>query len=431
MKQRHAFLTLLFALIATRGLAQSHPVYIQFSPSVVKGALYKPDSGPAPHVGILIVHRTSNVLAQLATTELAGRGYLVLGLNTRFDNNEAAVNWDELALDVKSGVEFLRQQPGITKVLLLGGSGGGPTSTFYQAVAENGPAYCQGSNKLMPCGSNLAKLPPVDGIILRDAHPGISVNTLRQLNPAVMDEADPRQINPDLDPFNAANGFRPDQPSVYSEEFKQKYFKAQSARMNRLIGIAQQRLSQMQARTDLYPDNDVFVVVRGGGPRLMQLDPSIHHSTLKPHKLVKNDGTVVTQIVESVRPVPKNAAAFNSSFESGTLLLTLRSFLSANAIRSTDSMDGIDSCSSNNSTPCALRRISVPILITAMQGHYFIRDNEIHYDAAASKDKDYVVIEGATHGITPCTACENTPGQYGNSVKNFFDYAQSWIDARF
>ena len=431
MKQRHAFLTLLFALIATRGLAQSHPVYIQFSPSVVKGALYKPDSGPAPHVGILIVHRTSNVLAQLATTELAGRGYLVLGLNTRFDNNEAAVNWDELALDVKSGVEFLRQQPGITKVLLLGGSGGGPTTTFYQAVAENGPGYCQGSNKLMPCGNELANLPPADGIILRDAHPGISVNTLRQLNPAVMDEADPRQINPDLDPFNAANGFRPDQPSVYSEEFKQKYFKAQSARMNRLIGIAQQRLSQMQAGTDLYPDNDVFVVVRGGGPRLMQLDPSIHHSTLKPHKLVKNDGTVVTQIVESVRPVPNNAAAFNASFESGTLLLTLRSFLSANAIRSTDSMDGIDSCSSNNSTPCALRRISVPILITAMQGHYFIRDNEIHYDAAASKDKDYVVIEGATHGITPCTACENTPGQYGNSVKNFFDYAQSWIDARF
>lgn len=431
MKQRHALLTLLFALIATRGLAQSHPVYIQFSPSVVKGAFYKPDSGPAPHVGILIVHRTSNVLAQLATTELAGRGYLVLGLNTRFDNNEAAVNWDELALDVKSGVEFLRQQPGITKVLLLGGSGGGPTTTFYQAVAENGPGYCQGSNKLMPCGNELANLPPADGIILRDAHPGISVNTLRQLNPAVMDEADPRQINPDLDPFNAANGFRPDQPSVYSEEFKQKYFKAQSARMNRLIGIAQQRLSQMQARTDLYPDNDVFVVVRGGGPRLMQLDPSIHHSTLKPHKLVKNDGTVVTQIVESVRPVPNNAAAFNASFESGTLLLTLRSFLSANAIRSTDSMDGIDSCSSNNSTPCALRRISVPILITAMQGHYFIRDNEIHYDAAASKDKDYVVIEGATHGITPCTACENTPGQYGNSVKNFFDYAQSWIDARF
>jgi len=50
---------------------------------------------------------------------------------------------------------------------------------------------------------------------------------------------------------------------------------------------------------------------------------------------------------------------------------------------------------------------------------------------AASKDKDFVVIEGATHGIRPCTACERTPGQYGNSVRNFFDYVARWITARF
>ncbi len=94
-------------------------------------------------------------------------------------------------------------------------------------------------------------------------------------------------------------------------------------------------------------------------------------------------------------------------------------------------MDDIDWCSSNNSTPCALKSITVPMLITAMGAHYFIRDNEIHYEVAASKDKDFIVIEGATHGITPCTECEKTPGQYSNSVKNFFDYVQKWINARF
>jgi hypothetical protein len=41
------------------------------------------------------------------------------------------------------------------------------------------------------------------------------------------------------------------------------------------------------------------------------------------------------------------------------------------------------------------------------------------------------VIEGAVHGFTPCTACERTPGQYSNSVKNLFDYAASWINGRF
>jgi hypothetical protein len=94
-------------------------------------------------------------------------------------------------------------------------------------------------------------------------------------------------------------------------------------------------------------------------------------------------------------------------------------------------MDGIDDCSSNNSTPCALQKISVPILIGAMGAHYFIRDNEIHYEVAASADKDFIAVEGAEHGITPCVPCEQFPGQYSNTVKNFFDYIAAWVNARF
>ena len=120
----------------------------------------------------------------------------------------------------------------------------------------------------------------------------------------------------------------------------------------------------------------------------------------------------------------------NSMFRGGTLLLTLRSFLSANAIRAEDALDGIDWCSTNNSTPCAVQSITVPVLFTAMGGHFFVRDNEVHYELAASKDKDFVVIEGAKHGISPCKECETTPGQYGNSVKNFFDYLAKWMKAR-
>jgi hypothetical protein len=111
--------------------------------------------------------------------------------------------------------------------------------------------------------------------------------------------------------------------------------------------------------------------------------------------------------------------------------MTVHSFLSANAIRAKDSLDEVDWCSSNNSTPCAVKSISIPILITAMGAHYFIRDNEIHFEQAASADKEFIVIEGASHGTTPCTACEDAPGQYSNSQKNFFDYATRWIKARF
>lgn len=410
---------------------QSNPAYIQFSPAEVKGALYKPDSGPAPHVGILVTHRTSNVMGSLTCTELAKRGFTVLCLNPRSDNNEALVRWESIALDVRSGVNFLRKQPGITKVLLLGGSGGGPTMSFYQAVAERGPSYCQGPNKLVQCGDELANLPRADGIIFRDAHPGNPVNGIRSLNPAIMNEGQPGQKNPELDPFNPENGYNPKGPSKYSEAFKKKYFKAQADRMNRLIDDALRKVALMKEGKYHYPDDDVFVVVGGSGARLMELDLSIHHGTMKPQKLLKNDGGIVTEVVNSVRRANPSLAKESATFENGARLLTIRSFLSANATRATDSMDGIDDCSTNNSTPCALRSISVPVLIAAMGGHYFIRDNEIHYEVAASSDKDFIVIEGANHGITPCVRCEQAPGQYSNSVKNFFDYVAKWVNARF
>ena len=94
-------------------------------------------------------------------------------------------------------------------------------------------------------------------------------------------------------------------------------------------------------------------------------------------------------------------------------------------------MDDIDYCSTNNSTVCAIGSISVPVLFAAMGAHYFIRDNERHYDMARSKDKDLVVIEGANHGFTPCKPCERTPDEYSNSVKNLFDYVAKWMSDRF
>src|SRR5262249_53746848 len=159
-----------------------HPVHSQCR----QRRTLQPDAGAAPHVAILLMHRTANFLSHIGARELSKRGFVVLAMNPRSDNNEAAVKWEDNALDVRSGIEFLRRQAGITKVLLFGHSGGGPAMTFYQAVAEKGPSYCQGPNKLMQCMDNLAKLPKADGMILVDAHPGNSVNGLRSLNPALV-----------------------------------------------------------------------------------------------------------------------------------------------------------------------------------------------------------------------------------------------------
>src|SRR3954447_22948852 len=139
---------LALALGATSALGQSNPCYVQFRPSATKGALYAPDSGPAPTVAFLTIHRTSNFMNMIATRELAKRGFMVLGMNPRSDNNEAAVNFENVALDIGQGIDLLRRQPGIRKVILIGHSGGGPATTFYQAVAEKGVSYCNGPDKL-------------------------------------------------------------------------------------------------------------------------------------------------------------------------------------------------------------------------------------------------------------------------------------------
>src|SRR4029434_9544793 len=252
-----AIVAVLWFAISARVFAQSNPLYIRFAdvPSAVIGALYAPDAAQkAPHVAILVIHRASNFMNTLACTELSQRGFLVLCMNPRSDNNEALVRWETIPLDVKAGVEFLKRQPGIMKILLWGFSGGGPTKTFYQTLGENGVSVCQGAKKLVQCGNELAGLPKADGLILVGAHPGNPVNGIRSLNPAVTDESRPDLINPDLGPFNPKSGYSPEGPSIYSEDFKKKYFRAQAERMNRLIDKALSMQRQMKDGKYNYPD---------------------------------------------------------------------------------------------------------------------------------------------------------------------------------
>lgn len=440
-----AFFYIVCIFISTPAFAvQPPPQFIQFSPSATMGALYMPDPEkfPNPHVATLAMHRDSNQMSHISTQEMPKRGIVALGMNPRCQNNESLCEpWENNALDVKQGIEYLRKLPGITTIILFGHSGGGPTMSFYQAIAENGAAMCQQPEKLIKCPDSLAGLPKADGIILMDSHPGNGVNAVRSLNPAVINDkaiietnAAP-EIDPGLDPFNPANGYNPKGESHYSDEFKKSYFEAQSARMNRLIDLALGKLKQIDAGTYKYPDEDAFIIPRGDASRLYTMELGIENSSHKPVKFLKNDGSIEDCCtVESVRPVILDAET-NKEFRGGTMFLTLRSFLSVRAIRSKDSLHDIDWCSSNNSAPCNLRKVSVPLVIAAMGGHYFIRDSEIIYENAASKDKELIVIEGAVHGGTPCKECmpegQKYDGRYDNAVKNQFDYFAKWIDKRF
>jgi hypothetical protein len=457
-------------VMSGRGYGQTNPLWISNIGGGVKAVLYKPDNNPNSKVGVIVIHRTSNYLNHAACTQLSSRGLTVLCMNSRFDNNEALVDWELIAQDVKRGVDYLRNTAKVSKVVLFGHSGGGPTTTYYQAVAEKGPSYCQGPNKLTQCDSSgsrsVAGLTPADGIVLADAHPGNTVNALRATDPSVKNDHEVVGVDGENGPINAkqnlqlfdpANGFDPTGGnSNYSKNFVARYTAAQSDRMNDWIEQALRIRTLAAEGLWRFPDDDSIIMARGGGSvagggasaAIFVPDIRQQPGTTQPEKVMMNDGTIVSnKIVPSVRlPNPTNAPGNpggNDTFDNGTKNLTVKSFLSANAIRSTDSADykQIDWCSSNNSTPCALQNISVPLLVTAMGAHYFIADSEQYYlNYAASHDKDFVVFYGLVHGITPCVSGTSwgvggancsAVGPLTSQVKNYWDYVFTWIQNRF
>jgi hypothetical protein len=82
-------------LLAAQSQAQTPTAVMkQFSqfPGGGQGLYWVPSSGPIFNVAFLAIHRTGDYLMHVSTQELPKRGFSVLGMNSRFKNNEASVN---------------------------------------------------------------------------------------------------------------------------------------------------------------------------------------------------------------------------------------------------------------------------------------------------------------------------------------------------
>jgi pimeloyl-ACP methyl ester carboxylesterase len=412
------------------------------------GLLHAPDElGLASSVGVIFMHPNSNYLTHLGCRELAERGFRALGVNGRyFNTRRETMIWEQVPLDVKPAVKYLRELPGIKHVVLVGHSGGGQLMPFYQNVAENGVATTQAAERFSQGGSDLDALPAADGLVLLDAHHGYAANTLTSMDPAVVDEAYPSRIDPTLDVFNPDNGYNP-ASSRYSDAFKQRYFRAQAERMLQLTARAKERLAAIERGDGQYPDDEPFTLARGQA-RIWQLDTSVVSRTKGAYPILRSDGSTVIDVPRSVRVAgvtpgsggePGLTPRQNASWAQGAFPYSVRSWLSGNAIAvdperymaSEDDVQGIDWRSSNTSTPMNLEGVRVPLLMMAMTGHYWMVPGEIFLQHAASADKELVFVEGASHNITPCAACEEYPGQYGDTVKRTFDHVAGWLMERF
>ena len=105
--------------------------------------------------------------------------------------------------------------------------------------------------------------------------------------------------------------------------------------MNALIDAALARLERMKQGDYGYPDDDIIVIPRGGNPgagpgaaaALFNYDTGIPEifGTARPEKLLRNDGSIVTQIVASAYVAEPRLAVLHKTFDSGTKILSIRS----------------------------------------------------------------------------------------------------------
>jgi hypothetical protein len=333
-------------------------------------------------------------------------------------------------------VAWLRQAPGVRRVVLLGHSGGGTIMSAYQYIAESGVKACRSDEKIWKCPDTLAGLPPADGLMLIDSNWGLAEMTLFSIDPAVKDANSGVALDPALDMYNPANGFKPT-GSKYPPAFTTEFLRAEGKRNIALIDRAQATLAAIQAGKGPYADDAPFVVpgaiLLGSNNKLFSQDVSLMAHTRQAWPLLHADGTVTTQIVPTVR-VPENVRSQSPSLLRGALKTTVRSYLNNYAIRTTadfgydsDSVHGVDWRSSYASPPGNVQGVAVPLLVLGMTGHWEFLAAETIYNLAKSRDKTLAFVEGATHLYTTCTKCEPKPGAYGDTLKTTYDAIDRWL----
>ncbi len=389
-----------------------------------KCILYEPvDRDERAKVGILLMHEADYGFFAMARG-LAERGFITLG-----GSAGQRTSLEKQMLAVRDAVLFLKTFPGIERVVLMGHSGGATIMTAYQRAAENGQASMK-ENMLYACTlKDDEVLPKADGLMLIDANYGNGAMTLLSIDPAVSEEGNGMDLDHRFDIYAADNGYR-EEDTVYSEEFRRMYYKAQAERNNRIIDEAVKELARIENGKGRYRDDMPYPVTGAAqiAPcnKLIPQDISLLAHSRHPYPLIHRDGTVTEEIIYCHRRPQTRKTTSGSYFTIRNL--SLREFLSGAAVRANedyhvgaDGVYGIDWDHTFNCGPGNIPYIHCPSLFMGMSGGYEYLAAEYLYERSAAADKEIAFTEGATHNIYPVSA------EFGDTESLTFDHQADWL----
>lgn len=399
------------------------------------GVLYEPQE-PDNQICILIMHSDTSYLDFEFGQKIAAWGYQALCANV----SSADASLDQKMLDVNECVKFARTVLGAKILVLLGHSGGATLMSAYQSVAENGPGIFQGKEKLIPCSDRLQGLLPADAVMFLDSNWGNGAMRLFSLDPAVLEDDNGMKLDSSLNLFEEKNGFRPGGTS-FSKNFIRKFQAAQGDRNNRLTEYALHRMAELNAGRGSYRDDEPMILAGASqaffNNKLFAQDIRLLSHTRMSWPLLHGDGSITAQVVHSVRK-PENDFPLTDSYERGSLVTTVRNYLTNYALRTTedygfdeDSVYGIDWDSSYNCTPGNVVGIHVPILILGMTGSWEYSAAETIAERAASEDVTLAYVEGAQHFFNTAKDLEQYPGQFGDTMQTTCRFVDAWIRDKF
>lgn len=294
-------------------------------------------------------------------TEFVQQGAHVLACDGRYRGVDSALNMEKSAVDLGAAVKHAKEVLGYKNVVLLGWSGGGSLSAFYQSQAEN-PTVTNS-----PCGGGVdlteAGLVPADGVIQMAAHISRHGTLTQWIDASILDETDPEKRDPSLDLYG--DEVKP----PFSTEFLERYREAQIARNRKITAWVKHKLQEL---ADKGRENEEFAFTTHGtmaDPRW--LDPAVDPNDRKPGWCYLGDPKIVNN-------GPVGLARFS----------TLRSWLSQWSYDDANA-DG----------PSSLGHVTKPVIVIGNTADDACTPSHTQaiFDGVGHDDKELHHIQGATH----------------------------------